>query len=171
MDELNAKCEELYTNHNKLTHRHNDLLLRVINVTDDVLQEQLREEYLTLEEKLKISELELSEFKKIYMAEYIKDWALEVEKFYEYHFVESSLANELARQGLNIDLETKKLRMRPIGSLRQSRELCMLLNTLNKKIIVLNYLGNVVETIGKGCDVLKIHCRGISPDLKSIVAN
>jgi hypothetical protein len=136
---------------------HNDILVKSISVSDVVLKEQLYEGYLIEKEKLDLADAKLAEFESIYLKYLTSEWLADLIKFYADQYIECELRDCLLQDyNLDIDNLAKKYRMRPIKSLEQKRELCLLLNHIGKQIHIIDYAGNHVETIGRKTETSQI---------------
>lgn len=159
---MEEEIATLTAEHKQKTENRNDLLVRIISVTDDILRDQLREEYLACETEL--AELgRLIENKSIAYTNHMAKFVLEeMIQFYENQFIACELSEIFSLH--NLSDEFKRLRMRPICNLSQRRELCLFLNEIKRQIVLCDYENIPFEKIGKIDDPnpIKINCRGFS---------
>jgi hypothetical protein len=148
----------------KLMDKHNQLLTRVISVTDEVLREQLQDEYLQIADELATCENEYKSMESQY-SKYLGQLLMsEFAEFYANNFIDSTLSDILIDQGLNLLTITKQLRMRTIDNLTQKRELCLLLNTIRAHIRIIDYCNSTYDIIGKQDNSKEyiVRCRGFN---------
>ena len=79
--------------------------------------------------------------------------------FYEKQFIRADMITCIEKTN-NVDLRSiiKKMRIRAPVDLTQRKELCILLDAINKQLIVLDYEGVIIDTIGKEATTIKIYC-------------
>lgn len=146
----------------KYTSTHNDLLVRSVSVTDEVLREQCQAEYLECCERIAETESLLKQAEKLYLAELTEMWFSEFLAFYATHHKPSTLADSFAKHNFDITAHTTKLRMRPIVDLKQKREIYTLLNSIDRQLRIVDYQGVEIETWGKSTDlnplVIRLGC-------------
>ena len=83
----------------------------------------------------------------------------ELKEFYEKQFIKSDIITCIEKtNNMNLQDIIKKLRLRKPLDITQRKELCILLNSIDKKLILLDYEGSYIDTIGKGSTELKIYC-------------
>lgn len=137
-----TKCEQELS---KLYEEMNNLIFRIAGISDVELKSIVQEEYLHLEETINNKKEEL---KKLILPSLIKDIYKDFITFYTRQFrIVDTLAEALVGQLDLLDL-CKKLRIRPITTLHQRRELVLLLKEINAKLLVLDYESNIIDTIG-----------------------
>jgi hypothetical protein len=141
----------------KLNEDHNNLLMRIVGVTDDVLREQLGEEYVIISDKLNTQQALVTSTEAEYIAMLTLEWWSEYIDFYQRQGKQDSLLRCIEKtnhlENSSLVEELKMYRLREPTSLKHKRELCIVANTLNKKIKVMG-LGDTdeIDTIGKGDD-------------------
>ena len=83
----------------------------------------------------------------------------DLREFYEKQFIPADIITCIEKTN-NIDLHSiiKKMRIRPPADLTQRKELCVLLDAINRQLIVLDYEGVIIETIGKDAPPIKLYC-------------
>jgi hypothetical protein len=79
--------------------------------------------------------------------------------FYEKQFIPADIITCIEKTN-NVDLRSiiKKMRIRIPADLTQRKELCNLLDAINKQLIVLDYESVIIDTIGKEAPPIKIYC-------------
>lgn len=144
--------------HKKIQDEHDSLLVRTISVTDDVLREQLREEYLGASEQLALSEVELNFLETQIRNELLNALVIDFKEFYIEQFKIVDFVTAINTIN-NIDMGTiaSKNRLRLPTSLKQQRELSIFANALNYKFVIMDYEGFVVDEIGKGSEPLYLY--------------
>lgn len=136
------KCEQELS---KLYEEMNNLIFRIAGISDIEIKSIVQEEYLHLEETINGKKEEL---KGLILPAIIKDMYKDFITFYTKQFrIVDTLAEALVNQIDLLEL-CNVLRLRPIVTLHQRRELVLLLKEINAKLIVLDYESNVVDTIG-----------------------
>ncbi len=153
-----------YDKYQQTLEKHNHVMLRAVSVTDDILREQLQEEYLRIADELVTYETEYKSIEPSYTKFLAALLLIEFDTFYANNFVDTQLSDILLTQGLDLSAVCKELRMRPIVSLNQKRELCLLMNATNGYLRVIDYQGYTAEIIGKSTNDKEyiVRCRGFS---------
>jgi phosphoribulokinase len=135
---------------------YNNLLMRIVGVTDSVLKEQLVYDYESISNRLAVQQAILTSAEADYLNSIVSNWYTDYMNFYRKQFVPADLiyciekTNKLPIGSLAVAISKQRLRMPT--DLNCKRELCMLANTLNKKIKVLGIDGEVIDEIGRGVD-------------------
>lgn len=138
--------EETYLNINT---EHNDLLCRLVGVSDTVLLDQLTEEYQEILTKLNDAEACLKNIEKQYMSFLIESWIEENKLFYSNQFIEDELIVCLEiNNRVTLQKKLNDLRIRIPKDLCAKRELNILAKEFKKKIKVLDFQCNEVDTYG-----------------------
>lgn len=155
---LSEQYETNTKRHKKIQEEHDNLLIRTVSVTDDILKEQLREEYLNTAEQLAESEIGLNFLETQIKTEMLNESIIDFKEFYERQFKIVDLITCISTLN-KIDMVSiaSKNRLRIPATLKQQRELAMFANTLNYKFIILDYEGFTIDEIGKGTNPLYIH--------------
>lgn len=155
---LSEEYEIIEQQHKKIQDEHDSLLVRTISVTNDVLREQLRDEYITASEKLAISDVKLNFLETQIRNELFSEMVVDFKEFYIRQFEITDLINVVNKIN-KIDMATlaEKNRLRLPTSLKQQRELAIFANALNYKFVILDYEGFVADEIGKGTNLLYIY--------------
>lgn len=138
-----------YAKYTKLLEEHNNELIQVISVSDEVSKEIFRESYLEVQNKLQMAEAYYKSLESQFLAEIVDELFLEYLSFYASQFVECSVEQAFLTNNLDLQELTKKYRMRPITSLEQKRELCILMNEMHIQLKLIDYEGKPVDVIGK----------------------
>lgn len=138
-----------YAKYTKLLEEHNAALIQAISVSDEVSKEIFHEAYMEVRDKLQLAEVNYKSLEPRFIKEIADEIFVEYMEFYSKQFVECSIEHSFAIQGYNLTELTSHYRMRPIHSLQQKRELCMLANELKIQIQLIDYVGATIETIGK----------------------
>ena len=135
--------------YNNKVQEQNNLLIKIVSVTDYIVKQQLQEEYAGISEELDNIEVYKKELEPKYI-KYISDALLDdFTKFYSRNFKEISLIEAFATYNINlVDLE-KKYKLRPIRNLNQKRELCLLMNDIKRQIKIVDYCNTTIDIIGK----------------------
>jgi hypothetical protein len=83
----------------------------------------------------------------------------ELRECYEKQFIKSDIITCIEKTN-NINLQDiiKKLRLRNPADITQRKELCILLNSIDKNLTLLDYEGIYIDNIGKGSTELKLYC-------------
>jgi hypothetical protein len=86
-------------------------------------------------------------------------FAEEHTQFYKAQFTKSDIVTCLEKtNSIEIKQLASKHRMRLPTSLAQKRELCLIADMLNKKIILLDYEGYYLDSIGRGASDMYLYC-------------
>ena len=125
----------------------NNLIIRISGVSDLELKDTLKDEYLHLTELINFKTIEIQELEMQYFKMYIGELINEFCKFYENQFKSVSLLDAIKK--FNLLDECNKYRLRPITSIKQKRDLSILLSLLNCYIDILDYESNIIDTLGK----------------------
>lgn len=128
-----------------------ELIKRIAGVSDNVLKEQLREEYECLEKKIdkeeKISfEEKMKELEKKHMEDYLSQFLLS-----DNLLTSLEITNELPDKSLKRMIKKANIK-KPTGP-HDRRTICMMCNALGFQIDVCDLESNVMDTIGKKADV------------------
>ncbi len=172
MTEYTTEYEKYLT----ILEKHNQLMVRLICVTDETLREMLHEEYMDAVQQLSMAEITYKKLEPAYLKHIGGELLSEFMSFYDRQFEPDTMDNIIKLQGFNLSEYVKFNRMRPIYALDQKRELTILLNDLHKQLKIIDYHGNVVDVYGKYTDTnpFIIRCRGfvnINVDLSYCVKN
>ncbi len=153
-----------YNNYQTILEQHNQLIVRIISVTDETLREMLREEYDEVAQRLSIAEATCKNLEPAYVKYISNELLSEFMNFYNRQFVPDTLENIFKSQGFNLSEYVKNNRMRPIYTLDQKRELTILLNDLHRQLKIIDYQGSNYDTIGKYKDEnpFIVRCRGFA---------
>lgn len=128
---------------------HDTLICRISGVSDLVLREQLSDEYMNLEEKLSILQAKYDEAEKLYIDYIVSEWYDEFVSFYKNQYIEDTMITCMEKTNkIQLTEFLNKNRMRIPTSLKNKRELCMIANTIKKKINIVDFTGVVLDTIG-----------------------
>lgn len=146
---IREEYEVAYTKYTKLLDEHNKALIQAISVSDDVSKEIFQEAYLDVQSKLQIAEVYYKSLEPEMLKEIANELFTEHLQFYSTQFVECSLEQAFYNNGLDLSDLVKQYRMRPITSLQQKRELCLLLNEMKIQAVLIDYEGKIIDTIGK----------------------
>jgi hypothetical protein len=149
--DLVADVSKLYID---VYNKHNDLLIRIVGVTDDILREQLQDEYLMYHKTISDTELQVKEAYKKYIRHVSNEWLDELRAMYLCGLEETNFMEVM--KCINLEAECKRLRFRPITSFDQRRELVLLLNELDFSIKVIDLESIVIENIGKGKKLITV---------------
>lgn len=154
-NEYNKLKNKLY----KLEKEHENLLLRIVGVTDSLLRDQLRQDFIDVENNIKELNLEINNIKQIVMIEIAEDIKQDHLLFYNNQFVNDDPITCIEKTN-NICLREIiiKKRMRIPPDITYRREVCLIANEINKKIVLLDYESNVIDYIGKGDGEIKLYC-------------
>lgn len=141
MDKLNILCE-----------KKNELIIRIAGVTDEILMEQLREEYQMLDEK--IQRAEQAAWNELFVA-----MCDDIREFYACQFKPESNIIQALEITNNVKLEDicQRSRIRAPKSMLDRRQLCILADALKKKIVVRDIEGYTLDTIGVWPENLSLH--------------
>jgi seryl-tRNA synthetase len=151
-DNLENKYNELEKQRESAEQQHAEILVKIVSVTNDVVKQQLQEEYKMIIEKLNNITNEYKLLRKEYLSNMRTIMLGDLEFFYSCQFKKSSLLDVMKAQNIDLIELEKKYKLRPIRFLRQKRELCLLLNILNKYIKIVDYQGVYIDQIGKTAD-------------------
>jgi len=168
---VEEEYELAYTKYSKLLDEHNTTLIQAISVSDEVSKEIFQEAYLDVQNKLQIAEAYYKSLEPQLLAEIADGLFAEYLSFYASQFIECSIEDAFLTNNLDLQELTKKYRMRPITSLKQKRELCILMNEMRIQLKLIDYEGKLVDTIGKSTDgdnQIVIRCKGIASVPESI---
>lgn len=168
---IKEEYELAYTNYSKLFEAHTTALIQAISVSDEVSKEIFQEVYLDVESKLQMAEANYKSLEPQLLAVIADELFAEYLNFYANQFIECSIEDAFLTNNLDLQGLTKKYRMRPITSLEQKRELCILMNEMRIQLKLIDYEGRLVDTIGKftgdGKQIV-IRCKGIASVPESI---
>lgn len=136
----------------KLTEEYNQLLIKLVSVTDIVLKEQLKEEHDILEKSLVDAIAECTHAK-------LLDLVDEHTAKYKSMVMDASLLDSLVYSDTKkkVVIDTGNMRLRMPESLLDRRILCVLCDALSYTIHIHDLEGYVVDTIGKGSIDLSIY--------------
>lgn len=136
---------------NKLNEQHANLLCRLVGVSDDVLREQLREEYLAVENQIAETTAIIDSLDKQSIAELSKNIFDDMRDFYVHQFKPTESIIEAIDITNQIDLHAiaQQYRIRLPTGITDRRTLCLLTNILNRQIRLVDYEGILIDTIGK----------------------
>jgi len=159
---LSSNLSELTKMHTQKCRDRDELIVRIACLTDEQLLEQLREEFVMYEEEIADLAQKIEAESAKHVEEMAKNVLDEWESFYSAQYVDATLMDIFAKYQLTEVFS--KLRMRPIYSLTQRRELCLFLNEIKRQIVLCDYENISFETIGKYPDAapIVINCRGFS---------
>lgn len=149
MEEINSKLDFLDRSIKTLSIKHEQVLTRIVGVTDDTLLSSLQEDCKLIENEMNIVVAKRKEQEEKWLVLFAREWFAEFKQFYENRHFECSLDEALLLQNFDIKKECIKLRMREISSLSQKRELCILMNALNKQIKIIDFECAIIDYIGK----------------------
>lgn len=139
--------------YDEINEQHNTLLCRLVGVSDDILREQLTEEYQLLLAKLN----EIAEIKKTLEQQYLdsltSEWVTENKQLHANKYIEDTLivCIEL-NNNINLQRRLRDMRLRIPASLESKRELFQIAKEFNKKIKVLDFQGNEINSFGSGSE-------------------
>lgn len=134
---------------NKLHNMHSALICRISGISDYILQEQLSTECVSLEEQLSIAQARFNEAERLLVDTLISDWYGDYLEFYRVQFIESDPITCMEKtNNINIVSDINKHRLRIPTSLKNRREICLISSFLKKKIILLDYEGKEIDSIG-----------------------
>ena len=148
-----------HNTYNNTIKRQNDLLIKIVSVTDEVLKQQLQEEYLCILAELNKINLNRIVLEREYLSSFTASLFLEFTEFYNNHFEPTTLFDTLMHNGIDLLALEKKYKWRPIRSIQQKRELCLLMNDLKRQIKIVDYCSNTIDVIGKYIDPAPIIVR------------
>lgn len=152
-------CEQLY----KLEREHENLLLRIVGVTDYILLEQLQQDCINIENAILVTKASCKELEQVMLLKILEDIKNSHMQFYSKQFKISDPITCLEKTN-NITLRDfiKNKRLRLPENIKQKRELCIIANELNKKIVLLDYESSIIDYIGKGIEEIKLYCKCFS---------
>ena len=166
---IKEEYELAYTKYSKLLEEHNTALIQAISVSDEVSKEIFQEAYLDVQSKLQIAEAHYKSLEPQLLAEIADELFAEYLSFYANQFIECSIEHAFLTNNLDLQGLTKKYRMRPITSLEQKRELCILMNEIHIQLKLIDYEGRLIDMIGKFTNnQIVIRCKGIASVPESI---
>jgi hypothetical protein len=147
---------ESIENYKKVLEMHNNILIRIVGVTDDVLREQLQEEYGQYHERLELAGIAV----KVNYIKYIKvlslDWLEELRAMYLTGTKLVDLTEALQSNGIDIVAVCSRMRFRLINSINQRRELTMFLNNLDLQINIVDLESISIDHIGIGKTIIQL---------------
>jgi hypothetical protein len=154
--EYKTLCDQL----SKLEKELENLLLRIVGVTDYILLEQLQQDCIDIENTILVTKASCKELEQVIALKISEDIKNSHIEFYSKQFKISDPITCLEKTN-NITLRDfiKNKRLRLPENITQKRELCIIANDLNKKIVLLDYEGNIIDYIGKGIDEIKLYCK------------
>lgn len=142
---------------NKLYAEKDALIVRIAGITDSVLQEQCREEYQELDEKI-------AKVEDLYMREMFKLMASDHYNFYNSQFskVDNLLDAIDKTNGTNLREIIKQKRLRTPINLNDRRLLALLANEIKKKIVIFDMENITLDEIGIFDETLRLYVPIIS---------
>lgn len=170
---MNVKLnyESSYDRYERLLNEHNTSLIQTISVSDEVSKEIFLEDYLRIQNELQIAEANVKSLEKSFLHEMGNELFSEYLNFYARQYINCSIYEAFNRNNVDLLELLNKYKMRPIQSLTQKRELCLLMNEIKRHIELIDYEGNIIDTIGKYIEKpasIIIRCRGIKNIAESI---
>ncbi len=142
-----------------LKNEHENLLIRIVGVSDELLRDQLQTDCMMLEDAISLLLTNIKDAEYNIMCGIIYAIKIDHISFYQQQFIESDPITCVEKtNNINIISEIKKRRMRIPTSLSQKRELCIIANEMNIKIILVDYEGFYLDYIGKGTSMIKLIC-------------
>ncbi len=154
MDELNKLHDKLLVAYKTTELKQNEVIVRIVSVTDFITKQQLQEEYEMINNQLNSISNELENLKKSYITQISVDMLDDMCLFYKTQFEEVSLVGSLKAQGIDLLAVEKKNRLKPIRDISQKRELCMLASILNAQIKIIDCQGQCIDYIGKSAPTI-----------------
>jgi hypothetical protein len=129
---------------NKLTESSNNILIRLVGVTDVLLLEQLRDDYQNSVSYIAAKEAEY--YKKLLVT--IKERFI---KNYKGHFlpIDNIISHLDKTYNTQLTDDIKKYRLREPKDIHDRRNLLLIANTLNVTFVVKDLEGYILDTIGK----------------------
>jgi hypothetical protein len=161
-DQLTEKSKQLQQYQNKLAKLNDDLnnlMSRIAGVTDDVLKEQLSEDFINLDTQISMTKIMIEDTTNQYTSLLFERHTAEHRSFYADQFVNTDIITCLEKTN-NVEIRNsiKKLRLRPPATLKQKRELCLIANAFNVTIHLVDYEGLYLDYIGKGSNIWLLYC-------------
>lgn len=134
-----------------LNEQHANLLCRLVGVSDDILREQLREEYIAVENSIAETTAKIESLDKQAINELSKNIFDDMRDFYVHQFraVDSIIEAINVTNQVDLSLIAQQHRVRLPTSISDRRTLCLLTTVLNRQIKLLDYEGILIDTIGR----------------------
>ena len=155
--ELEQQCNTLENELKKMQNEHDNIIMRIVGVSDETLKEQLGIDYVNLANKMNLTEAILNNARSEFLAAKLNQ---EHDSYYINMFNDADPITCLEKTNeINIREILQKKKIREPKSIEQKRELCFIANDLNSKIILIDHESNFIDYIGKGERELKLYCR------------
>lgn len=154
---------ELTEKYESLQKLYNSLIVRMSSVTHPELKEQLSEEAREIYSDMEILNIDIRNLNEIYKEMHKEKMLSDLLDIYDSKYSKCSLHDSYMKQGLDLNNSISKLKMRPFNSIANKKEICYLMNAINRQTQILDYQGLVLDTIGKFKDTnpFKIKIRAI----------
>lgn len=153
------EIEDIEEKKKALIVKFNNVMVRMVTVSDDVLRETLHDEYEMLEVQLIEMEKEIVMFRRIEIVSLITEMKKEMEEFYTSMFVDSDIIDALsATNRIDICKMLIDKRLRRPKTLNDRRELHIMCEMLGYRIILKDYECKIIDTIGRKEKTLILYC-------------
>ena len=134
--------DDIEIEYDSLQEKHNELLIRLVSVSDVVLRESLQDEY----DDLSVKMAEVKDVRDKAFTNFAKELANELLNDLELLYLSGKKKTDL--QSLTKTLKIAP-RLKIPASVKNRRELCFIANELKLSICLVDYEGIVYDIIGK----------------------